>query len=305
MKESHRILVGPAGWSYKEWSGIVYPAGAKPAEKLETVARFFSVVEINNSFYGHIKPAVGREWCRIARTANPNFLFTAKLNRAFTHASDAVIKPTSAKAIHPAATDERDAKAGLDSLANENMLGAVLVQFPISFKNTGENRAYVDSLAKRFAQYPLVLEIRHASWNQPEVLDWLIGLGVGFCNIDQPLLGRALRPASYATSSVGYIRLHGRNYGQWFSESTNARDRYDYLYTRKELEGWTARIQEVAAQTRITFAVTNNHNIGKSAVNAIEIENLLTGKIVPAPALLIDHYPGQLASITKSDSTLF
>ena len=120
------------------------------------------------------------------------------------------------------------------------MLGALLAQFPISFKCTDENRAYVEQLVRKFRSYPLVLEIRHASWNEPEVLGWLQGLQVGLCNIDQPLLGRAVRPSAHATSVVGYIRLHGRNYKQWFAE-TNVRDRYDYLYSAEELAKWKDR----------------------------------------------------------------
>jgi uncharacterized protein YecE (DUF72 family) len=43
-------------------------------------------------------------------------------------------------------------------------LGAVLIQFPSSFKNEPENREYLWGLQKRFQEYPLVVEVRHASW---------------------------------------------------------------------------------------------------------------------------------------------
>jgi len=171
------------------------------------------------------------------------------------------------------------------------MLGAVLVQFPISFKCTDENRSYVEKLVSQFRKYPLVLEIRHASWNQPEILAWLTGLNVGLCNIDQPLIGRAIRPGSEATSAIGYIRLHGRNYKQWFAESTNVRDRYDYLYSPKELEGWKRRVLEVAGKTKETYVVANNHNFGKAAVNALELMSMLEARKVKAPAPLINTYP--------------
>jgi uncharacterized protein YecE (DUF72 family) len=203
-----------------------YPESLDRKSRIEYVARFFDLIEIDSSFYGHIKPAVGKQWCRMASGVNPGFVFTAKLNRAFTHSPVAVIEPTSAKTIRPAPTDEQDAKAGLDSLAEEGMLATVLVQFPMSFKCTDENRAYVEKLVQQFHGYPLVLEIRHASWNEPDILGWMAALNVGLCNIDQPLLGRAIRPSAHATSRIGYIRLHGRNYKEWFAE-TNVRDRYD------------------------------------------------------------------------------
>jgi uncharacterized protein YecE (DUF72 family) len=284
------VKVGVAGFSYKDWQGIVYPPSLKAGARVEYLARFFDLIEINTSFYGHIKPAVGKEWCRMAAGANPQFMFTAKLNRAFTHSPVAVLEATSAKTIRPGDSDERDAKAGYDAIAAENMLGALLAQFPISFKCTDENRAYIEQLVRRFRDYPLVLEIRHASWNQPEVLEWLQGLQVGLCNIDQPLLGRAVRPSAHATSVVGYIRLHGRNYKQWFAE-TNVRDRYDYLYSTEDLAKWKDRALEVAGKTETTYLVANNHNLGKAAVNALELISMIEARKVQAPPTLVSHYP--------------
>jgi uncharacterized protein YecE (DUF72 family) len=284
------VKIGVAGWSYKDWQGIVYPASLKASARVEYLAQFFDLIEINTSFYGHIKPAVGKEWCRKAASVNPDFVFTAKLNRAFTHSPVAVLEPTSAKTIRPAASDEQDAKAGYDSIAAEGMLGALLAQFPISFKCTDENRAYVEQLVKLFRSYPLVLEIRHASWNEPEVLAWIQGLQVGICNIDQPLLGRAVPPSAHATSVVGYIRLHGRNYKQWFAE-TNVRDRYDYLYSTEELAKWKDRALEVAGKAETTYVVANNHNLGKAAVNALELVAMIEARKVKAPPTLVSHYP--------------
>lgn len=290
MPARGKIKIGVAGFSYKDWPGIVYPPSLKANARVEYLARFFDLIEINTSFYGHINPAVGKEWCRMAASANPNFRFTAKLNRAFTHSPVAALESTSAKTIRPGESDERDAKAGYDAIAAENMLGGLLAQFPISFKRTDENRAYVEQLVARFRDYPLVLEIRHTSWNEPEVLAWLQGLQVGLCNIDQPLLGRALRPAAHATSVVGYIRLHGRNYKQWFAE-TNVRDRYDYLYSTEELAKWKDRALEVASKTENTYVVANNHNLGKAAVNALELVAMIEARKVQAPPTLVSHYP--------------
>ena len=285
-----KIIVGVAGWSYTDWQGVVYPESLNSKKRIAYLARYFGLIEINNSFYGHIKPAVGKQWCRLASEENREFVFSAKLNRAFTHSPIAVVEPTSAKTIRPGPSDERDAKAGLDSIAAEGMLAAVLAQFPISFKCTEENRDYVRNLAERFRRYPLVLEIRHASWNDPEVLTWLAGLNVGLCNIDQPLLGRAIRPGTEVTSPIGYVRLHGRNYRQWFAE-TNVRDRYDYLYSAQELEKWKDRTVEIASKAEATYVVANNHNLGKAAVNALELVAMLENRKVRAPQPLVQNYP--------------
>jgi uncharacterized protein YecE (DUF72 family) len=44
-------------------------------------------------------------------------------------------------------------------------LVAVLLQFPYRFHQTDENRAHLRHLAEAFRAYPLVLEVRHRSWD--------------------------------------------------------------------------------------------------------------------------------------------
>jgi uncharacterized protein YecE (DUF72 family) len=283
------IKIGVAGWDYKDWNGIVYPATMKKPQRLEYLSQFFDLIEINTSFYGHIKPATAHEWSRMV-SGNPRFTFTAKLNRAFTHSPLAVTQPTSAKSIRPGENDEKDAKAGLDALIQQGKLGALLIQFPISFKNTEENRRYLEQLISRFKQYPMVLEVRHTSWNTEEQMLWLVENGIGMCNIDQPLLGRAVRPSQHATSAVGYVRLHGRNYEQWFT-AEKPHDRYNYLYKEDELERWKPRIESVAEKAKVTFAVANNHYQGKAAVNALQLKKLLSKQPVAVPERLSEHYP--------------
>ena len=92
------------------------------------------------------------------------------------------------------------------------------------------NRDYLDALLDKFRQYPLVVEVRHNSWTNEGTLRYFAQKGVAFCNIDQPLLGKAVMPSDHVTSPIGYVRLHGRNYEQWF-DSDSGNDRYNYLYT--------------------------------------------------------------------------
>ncbi len=276
----------------------MYPAQIKKSQHpVEYMARYFDMLEINTSFYGHIKPEWGKLWCRKAYLANPGFMFTAKLNRAFTHSPIAVVESTSSETIRANTEDEHLAKAGLDSIAEEDMLGAVLVQFPISFKNTNPNRDYLDGLLEKFRQYPLVVEVRHNSWTNEGTLRYFAQKGVAFCNIDQPLLGKAVVPSDRVTSPVGYIRLHGRNYEQWF-DSDSGSDRYNYLYTQPELEKWKGRIDAIAGKAQKTFVVANNHFEGKAAVNALQLKSILTGAAVRVPDTLRNRYweLGEIAS---------
>jgi uncharacterized protein YecE (DUF72 family) len=169
-------------------------------------------------------------------------------------------------------------------------LGALLIQFPISFKNTSLNREYLEKLLRQFIEYPRVVEVRHDSWENPDTLDYFIQKSVAFCNIDQPLLGRSLEPTEHVTSPVAYVRLHGRNYDQWFQAETGA-DRYNYLYSETELAGWKDKIGRIANKADVTFVVTNNHFLGKAGVNALQLKNMLTGQRVKAPESLLEHYP--------------
>src|SRR5205823_3918387 len=134
----------------------------------------------------------------------------------------------------------------INLLIEAGKLGALLLQFPWSFRFDKENRLYLLDLQKRFNEYPLVLEVRHASWAQPEVLDLLAELDIGLANIDQPLFHRSIKPGADVTAPTGYVRLHGRNYQNWFSPKADVKARYDYLYNVKELEPWVERIKTVA-----------------------------------------------------------
>jgi uncharacterized protein YecE (DUF72 family) len=178
----------------------------------------------------------------------------------------------------------------MDVLAKAGKLGSVLLQFPWSFKNTPDDRVYLAKLLEKFSDYPLVLEVRHTSWNTPEIYGWLEEGGVGICNIDQPVFKKSISPAALTTSPVGYVRLHGRNYKDWFREKAPRDERYNYLYSIDELEPWLVRIKEVAKQTRETYVVTNNHFRGQAVVNAVEIKAALEEERVLAPEPLFKVY---------------
>src|ERR1700704_4994536 len=280
MAANRNIRVGPAGWSYQDWESIVYPQ--KPGAKfdpLEYLARFFDTIEINSSFYRPFTASTAKSW--VSRVSDAvNFMFTAKLHRVFTHERGKATEE-----------DEKLVREGMDELARVGKLGAVLLQFPWSFKNTDDDRVYLGKLLQRFREYPLALEVRHSSWNNPQIYEWLEELGVGICNVDQPLFARSIKPTAVTTSQIGYVRLHGRNYQDWFREKAPRDDRYNYLYSLDELEPWITRIKEIAKKTREAYVITNNHFRGQAVVNALEIKSTLAEKLVPAPAPLFQKYP--------------
>ncbi|HEV3483300.1 MAG TPA: DUF72 domain-containing protein, partial [Candidatus Acidoferrales bacterium] len=255
-----------------------------------------STIEINTSFYQPLKPEHCRQWIERV-SANSQFVFTAKLWQRFTHHTDAT------------AEEERETRAGFDVLREAGKLGAVLLQFPFSFHQTPDNVAYLKRLANRFRDYPLVVEVRHGSWNDPTFFQLLHEMGVGFCNIDQPLIGRSLKASEIATAPVGYIRLHGRRYDTWFSDDPElpSHERYNYLYSEAELAPWSQRIRTVEKSSRTTFVITNNHFEGKGVVNALQLINMLTHKKVKVPEPLRHHYLEleKIADEPPIESTLF
>ncbi len=293
VDKARQIRIGPAGWSYKDWERIVYPQ--KPGrgfDPLEYLATFFDTIEINSSFYRPPTPATAKSWAKRVNW-NAHFTFTAKLHRVFTHERG---KATAA--------DEKAFRDGIEPLVKEGRLGALLLQFPWSFKNGDEGRLYLTGLLDRFKAYPLVLEVRHASWNNASVYEWLEERGVGTCNIDQPLFSKSIAPAALTTSPVGYVRLHGRNYENWFRNEAVRDDRYNYLYSLDELEPWITRIREVAARTRETYVITNNHFRGQAVVNALEIKSTLEEQRVVAPAPLFRVYSRLVESAIPESETL-
>lgn len=292
-----QIYVGPAGWSYADWKRILYPEPRpKGFHEATFLADFFDTIEINTSFYNPIQPAHAEQWIkRVA--ANPRFLFTAKLWRKFTHEEATT------------ASDVEIARTGFDILREAKRLGAILVQFPFSFHNTPESLKRLNTLLDQFCDYPLVVEVRHSSWAKKEFYKLLQERGVGFCNIDQPVIGRSIEPSERVTSPIGYVRLHGRRYDTWFSDdpASPPSERYNYLYTQEELGPWAARIEHVAENAKTTFVVTNNHFQAKGVVNALELMNLLTGDKIKIPEPLRSHYP-QLEAIADApakEPTLF
>ncbi len=289
MSATHAIRIGPAGWSYLDWANIAYPRiRPRGFHETEYLARFFDVIEINTSFYQPIRAEMARSWLAQVRM-HPHFQFTAKLWRRFTHDRDT------------GRDEERAVKQGLNALAEAGKLGALLLQFPWSYKWTKENREYLGALVMQFLEYPLVLEVRHSSWNCPEAFDLLGELGVGFCNIDQPIIGRSLPPTAETVGPVGYVRLHGRNYNQWF-EHSEPHERYNYLYSMDELEPWVKRAERVAERAQSTFVITNNHFEAKGVANALEIKSLITGKPVEVPETMMKRYP-ELKSIAAPPKT--
>lgn len=319
------IYVGPAGWSYADWEGRVYPS-KKPRgfHPLAYLTRFVDCLEVNSTFYAPPRPAVTRNWCRLLDQSEapvppvpavppapkPGFRLLAKLNQEFTHgrlpAGDGEGRRVSGKTSGKAggrssgrtSTEAVDWEAlarvfldGIQPLRSAGRLSALLVQFPASFTCTPLAYERLTRIRDLFAGLPLVLELRHRSWFESEQLAQLSRMEYSLAHIDLPTAADHPPEWHEPTGPIGYLRLHGRNSEHWFRRKSSRDDRYDYLYSEEELEGLVARAKHLAGMHDEVYVITNNHFGGQAMANAIEILAALAGQPVLAPATLLRAYP--------------
>lgn len=273
---SSRIYVGVAGWSYPDWKGIVYTSSRM--DQLEYVSRFVDCLEINSTFY---RPPVERNsesW--LQRTAaKPEFFFTAKLHRDFTH--EGKIDPITIKQFHK----------GFEPLLQTGKLRHLLIQFRYDFSDSVSNRLHLSKIVESFSNtFSLVVELRHKSWEDRDALSFLQDLGVAVCNLDYPTASNSFNLQQCTVGEHGYFRMHGRNREKWFSKA--GRDEtYNYYYSDAELSQIRKRIDGLTDAFKTLTVIANNHYRGAELANALELKALLSGQKQPVPEGLLRAYP--------------
>lgn len=273
---THAIRVGPAGWSYSDWEGTVYPPHGSRFDALAYLASFFDTIEINSPFYRIPPPTHSRSWIRRVGS-NPHFKFTTKVFRGFTHDKADLVT-----------ADVKGFRNYLHPLQEADRLGAVLLQYPWSFKHSPQSLEKLERIFRAFNGYPLALEVRHASFQNDEFFQFLSERNVAWVNVDQPLFHESVKPSDTVTGPLAYARLHGRNYEKWFAHEESW-ERYNYLYTKEELAHWVDRIQRMAEKHE-TYVITNNHFRGQAIVNAADLKEAL-GQTSKMPEQLRELYP--------------
>ena len=290
------IRIGPAGWSYPDWEGRVYPAHKPPGfHPLLLLARSFDCVEINSTFYALPRAEHAQRWLELVHE-HARFRFVAKLNRDFTHITTREAEERASLLENHA----REFSAGLEPLRRAKRLSALLVQFPVSFLFGKDEVRRLGRLRACFQDVPLVLEVRHQSWFTPPARDTIRGLSYSLAYIDLPAAWNHPPPWHEPTGPVGYLRLHGRNSEHWFREESGRDQRYDYLYEPAELELLARRARAVGEAHSETHVITNNHFGGKAIANALELSYLLSGEKPHAPPEIVSAFP-HLAAVVRQE----
>jgi len=292
LKAPFRPRIGPAGWSYPDWGGRVYPP--KPPKRfdpLQWIARFFSTLEVNSSFYRNLGPRTSQSWVHRVRERE-DFRFCVKLHRSFTHDDPRI-----------SSRELREFEDFLKPLEESGRLGPILAQFPWSFRRTEEHFEYLLKLADSLASRPVVFELRHGSWGDEAGRVHLGDSSLAVVSVDQPVIGNSLPPVLQSSQEILYLRLHGRNRESWFRSGAGRDQRYDYRYRLEELKPWIEALESPSARTRESYIITNNHFQGQAVVNALQIRALLGEDVPEFPSWLEEEFPEIKKDLQRAGAT--
>ena len=313
------VRIGTSGWNYPSgkgtWNGLFYPktrskrAGTDRFDELRFYAEHFNTVEVNTTFYGQPRAEVTRGW---SERTPAGFDFSLKLYQKFTHPKmfrEAALEtapgtegPLLDLLAQVTRSDIDDFRAGVEPLASAGKLGALLAQFPPSFKDAPESREYLAQLLRAFADYPVAVELRHKSWSDAigETLSLLNGFGAAWVQIDEPKFRFSIRQNYLPNvTSFYYMRLHGRNAAQWWTHD-KSEDRYNYLYNAGELREFSETAKAAKELVKKSYLYTNNHFSSKSVVNAVMLKAQLGEPLEGEyPEALIEAFPEVRALVAE------
>jgi uncharacterized protein YecE (DUF72 family) len=236
------IHVGCSGWVYRHWKGGFYPADLPQKRWFERYASTFDTVEINASFYREPLASTFDSW---REKAPAGFRYAVKANRFITH---------NKKLLDCAEPLER-----FITLARrlEHALGPLLYQLPPSLHRNLDRLATFLSLLPPDLEH--VVEFRHASWYDEQVLALLDRHGVGFVVHD--LIG--LTSPRWASGGTAYVRFHGTG------------GKYRGRYGDEQLRGWAQWLSEQNEGGRSAWAFFNNDIGGDAIEDALALKAMV------------------------------
>ena len=271
MVDQVKLYIGTSGWSYPKgegtWTGYFYPPGK--IDELEYYSQFFNTVEINSSFYRPPNPGYVYNW---VRRVPEGFLFTVKLWQKFTHPK--MYKEATGEEAVISQKDVDIFKQSIEPLVKYGKLGALLAQFPPSFKNDSYGKQILNAVIRTFGQYRLAVELRHRSWSDDKETATLLRENyASWVQIDEPKFKTSVAEDLPITSDMIYFRFHGRNAEMWWKGNTETR--YQYLYSQEEVNELMDKVKSLTEKAKLAFVLFNNHWRGCAPRNAVDMQKAL------------------------------
>ena len=290
MSPEKNIYIGTSGWSYPRgegtWKGYFYPA--VKLNELEYYSQFFNTVEINSSFYRPPDPGYVYNW---AKRVPPDFRFTMKLWQKFTHPK--MYEEATGEEAVISQKDVDQFKQSIEPLVRYGKLGALLAQFPPSFKNDNYEKQILSAVIRTFGQYRLAVELRHRSWSDDEnTATFLRENNVSWVQIDEPKFQSSVAAEVPLTADIAYFRFHGRNKEMWWKGDSETR--YKYLYSPAEIDELSDKVRSTASKTALLFAFFNNHWQGYAPRNAVSMIRSLGLPFVELPVQITSSEEDEL-----------
>lgn len=300
MPKRGTVLVGISSWTEPTLikAGTFYPKEAKSAEdRLKFYASQFPIVEVDSTYY--FPPSERNSALWIERTPK-DFVFNIKAYSLLTNhptKTDSLYKEireslpddlASKRSVYrdklpPEAVDEvwqRFADA-LMPLHSAGKLGAVLFQFPQWFVIGAKSKEYIVECTERLPDFRIAVEFRQKLWlqdrNVEETLSFLERYNIPLVCVDMPQGFDSSLPSIAAATAkdLAMIRFHGRNKDVWEKKTRTAAERFEYEYSKRELQPWVPKVEELASEARETHVVFNNCYRDYAVNNARQLGSLL------------------------------
>ncbi|MCA0757111.1 DUF72 domain-containing protein [Paenibacillus sp. N4] len=280
------ISIGLAGWGDHD---LIYGTGVTAQNRLKQYSKYFSVVEVDSSYYAIHKPELFERW---AADTGESFAFVIKAYQGMTGHTREKYSDEDMESMFGAF------KASIQPVVEAGKCKAVLFQYPPWFDCTRENVNLLRVAKERMEDLPLALEFRHQSWFSEELRDKTLAFmsreGWIHSVCDEP----QVHPGSVPTvlvpthDEVTIVRFHGRNTSGWMSSGApNWREvRYLYRYSDEELREWRDMLLELEEGSRHICVIFNNNSGGDAAANARRLMELLGQETRPLPPRQLDLF---------------
>jgi uncharacterized protein YecE (DUF72 family) len=185
----NEIQTGCSGFNNRFWKGIFYPENLPSSKWFEFYCQYFKTYEFNGSFYRFPSIKTFENWYN---KAPENFTFSVKAHKEITHIKKFINCKTLIADFYQ-----------ICKLGFKDKLGAILFQFPPSYKFSAENLdLIIENLNPEFNN---VIEFRHESWWIPEVWNAFLAHNITFCSVSYPNLPRTV----FTDFPLVYVRFHG------------------------------------------------------------------------------------------------